>query len=445
MNSDEKNEARIGRQEEIYRIACRYLPGGISRNAIFRRPHPFYVASASGAYITDISGVTRVDFSNNMASLIHGHAHPALVKSACEQIAKGTAYAIATEAEVRLAQHLCERVQGFDKIRFVNSGTEAVMAMIKAARCFTGRPKIAKAEGAYHGSYDFAEVSQAASPANWGNLDSPNNVPLVFGTPREVLDNVVVYHFNDVERTMAILDRQADKIACVLVDPVPHRIGFIPAEERFILALRQWTKRNGALLAFDEVISFRIEYGGAQACYPVTPDLTALGKMIGGGFPIGAFAGRDEIMQNLDPRSAPLKFPLSGTFSANPVSMSAGLAAMELYSEEAVAKINALTQTAINQVYEAARTAGIQISITGGGSLFKIHFRKTAPTTFREAFEDDNLKKVSDAFIEHLHEKGVIIVNSCSCVLSTVMVQKEIDILSEAALSGFRHVKPMLD
>jgi glutamate-1-semialdehyde 2,1-aminomutase len=412
---------------------------------VFRKPHPFYAASASGCYVTDISGVTRVDFANNMASLIHGHAHPALVTAACEQIARGTAYTVGTEAEVRLAQHLCERVSGFGKIRFVNSGTEAVMAVIKAARAFTGRPKIAKAEGGYHGSYDFAEVSQSAGPSNWGDPDRPNSVPNVFGTPPGVLNDVVVYPFNDIERTITILNRQADQIACVLVDPVPHRIGFLPAAEHFISALHEWTRRNGALLAFDEVISFRIDHAGAQAQYPAKPDLTALGKIIGGGFPVGAFAGRDDVMERLDPRQTPLRFPLSGTFSANPVSMAAGLAAMELFDRQVVEQLNSLTRTAMKQIAEAATTAGVPVCLTGAGSLFKIHFRSDTPTTYRESYEDEGARKVVNAFIERLHEKGVIIVNSCSCVLSTVMTQKEVDILSEAALSGFRHVKPMLE
>lgn len=146
--------------DELFQQACKVIPGGISRNTVFRKPYPSYAASAAGCYITDIEGVQRIDFANNMASLIHGHAHPAVVESVIEQVKKGTAYMMATEAEVKYAELLCNRVPGFEKIRFVNSGTEAVMAMIKASRAFTGLSKIAKAEGAYHGTYDFAEVSQ---------------------------------------------------------------------------------------------------------------------------------------------------------------------------------------------------------------------------------------------------------------------------------------------
>ena len=154
-----------------------------------------------------------------------------LVKAVTEQLNKGTAYTLASEIEVAFAQLLCNRVKGFEKIRFVNSGTEAVMAMIKASRAFTGRPKIAKAEGTYHGTYDFAEVSQTANPSNWGDIDNPNSVPLVYGTPKGVLDNVIIFPFNDIERTIAILDKHAEQIACVMIDPVPHRVGLIPGNK----------------------------------------------------------------------------------------------------------------------------------------------------------------------------------------------------------------------
>ena len=310
-------------EEEIYAQACEVLPGGISRNTVFRKPHPNYAASASGCYITDIYGVSRIDFANNMASLIHGHAHPAIVEAVIDQVKNGTAYTSATLAEVRLARLLCDRVPSFDKIRFVNSGTEAVMAMIKAARAFTGKPKIAKAEGAYHGSYDFVEVSQLSNPVNWGDINSPLNVPLVSGTQQSVLNYVVIFPFNDVERTIAILDQYADEIACIIIDPVPHRVGLIRANNEYIAALHNWARKNGSLLVFDEVISFRTNYEGAQENYQVKPDITAMGKIIGGGFPVGAIAGNSEIMKLLDPREPNLRFPLSGTFSANPVSMTA--------------------------------------------------------------------------------------------------------------------------
>jgi glutamate-1-semialdehyde 2,1-aminomutase len=204
------------RSEDLYQQACKIIPGGVSRNTVFHKPYPHYAGTAKGCYVTDMDGVQRIDFANNMASLIHGHAHPAIVEGVTKQIQNGTAYTLATEAEVRLAQLLCDRTPAFEKIRFTNSGTEAVMAMIKASRAFTGKPKIAKAEGAYHGTYDYAEISQTASPDEWGDINKPNSVPLAQGTPQGVLNDVVIFPYNDIERTLAILDQHAKVLSISL-------------------------------------------------------------------------------------------------------------------------------------------------------------------------------------------------------------------------------------
>lgn len=433
------------REHEIYRRACEVIPAGVSRNVLLRQPFPAYVASAQGPFLTDINGVTRVDFANNIASMIHGHAHPRIVEAVCDQVRRGTAFTLGTEIEVEYAELLTSRVPGFEKIRFVNSGTEAVMAMIKAARAFTGKPKIAKAEGGYHGSFDSAEVSQSASPDNWGDIESPNSVAHVAGTPQGVLDNVVIFPFNDTERTLKILDKHADEIACVLVDPIPHRIGMVKADDSFIEALHSWTRANDALLCFDEVICFRVDYEGAQALFNVKPDLTSMGKIIGGGFPIGAFAGRDDIMKILNPGDQNFRFALSGTFSANPISMIAGKVAMEMLDREALDRLNIMAEIAKNQIQEAGKIADIPLSITGCASMFKVHFKDVPPRSYRDVYENDETKKIIRMFLEHLYEKGVIIINSCSCILSTVITQKEVDILSDAMLSAFRFLKPHLD
>lgn len=432
--------------EEIYRQACEVLPGGVSRNTVFRRPFPHYADKASGCYITDIDGTERIDFANNMAALIHGHAHPAIIKAVTEQLHKGTAYTLASEIEVAFAQLLCKRVRGFEKIRFVNSGTEAVMAMIKASRAFTGRPKIAKAEGSYHGTYDFAEVSQTANPSNWGDIDNPNSVPLVYGTPKGVLNDVVIFPFNDIERTIAILDKHADQIACVLIDPVPHRVGLIPATKEFIEAVYNWTRKKGALLVFDEVVTFRVNYGGAQENYPVSPDITALGKIIGGGFSVGAIAGRTDVMKVLDPRESKLKFPHSGTFSANPVTMTAGFVAMELFDKEAVRKLNALTGNAINQIKEVIRLVDVPVSITGAGSMFRFHLTPTPPATYRDAYQSQEALAVINKLLDFLYfNENILMINTFACMFSTVLMQKEIDRLSEGLLHAFKALKPKIE
>lgn len=431
--------------KEIYEQACKVLPGGVSRNTIFRQPHPQYVAQASGCYVNDIDGTQRVDFANNMASLIHGHAHPAIVGAVTEQIKKGSAYTLATEAEVRFAELMCSRNPGFEKIRFVNSGTEANMAMIKAARAFTGKPKIAKAEGAYHGTYDFAEVSQTANPSNWGDINQPNSSAVVHGTPQGVLNNVIIFPFNDIERTIRILDQHADQIACVLIDPVPHRVGLFEGSDEFVEALYQWTQKNNALLVFDEVVTFRVNYGGAQEKYSIRPDLTAMGKIIGGGFPVGAFAGRSDVMKVLDPRESKVLYPHSGTFSANPVTTTAGRVAMELYNKEAVNHINALTKIAISQIEEVIKLADVPVSITGAGSMFRFHLKSTPPSSYREAYQDKETSAIAGEILDYLfYTEKIMMLNTFSCMLSTAISQKEVDRLSDAMLNTFRMIKPKL-
>lgn len=434
------------KSEALYQKAISLLPGGVSRNTVYHKPFPQYVAKASGCYVTDVDGSQRIDFANNMASLIHGHAHRAIVEAVTEQLKKGTAYTLATEAELSLAELLINRAESFEKIRFVNSGTEAVMAMIKASRAFTGKPKIAKAEGAYHGTYDFAEVSQTANPFNWGDISSPNSVPVAFGTPQAVLDNVVIFPFNDIEHTLNILDTQADQIGCVIIDPVPHRVGLLPATKAFVEALYAWTRRNNALLVFDEVVTFRVNYGGAQEKHTVKPDLTALGKIIGGGFPVGALAGRSDVMDVLDPGQSRLLFPHSGTFSANPMTMTAGRVAMELFDQKAVDALNALTTKAIVQLENAIRIADVPVSITGSGSMFRLHFRLSPPQTYREAYQRPAVAAVINELLDYLfYKENIIMINTCACMFSTAITQKEVDRLSDALLNGFRFIKPKLD
>lgn len=444
MSQDSKENG--SQSKAIYDRAVEVITGGVSRNTIFRKPHPFYVASAKGSFITDIEGVERLDFANNMASLIHGHSHPAIIKAVTVQLQKGSAYTMGTEAEVLFAELLCDRVPGFEKVRFMNSGTEAVMTMIKASRAYTGKFKVAKAEGSYHGTYDYAEISQTANPNNWGSIDKPNPVPVVQNTPQGVLDDMVIFPYNDIERTIKLLDENADDIACVLIDPVPHRVGLFPANNDFVEALYKWTRKNNALLVFDEVVAFRVNYAGAQDSYTVKPDLTALGKIIGGGFPVGALAGKSEIMAVLDPRGTFLKHPHSGTFSANPVSTTAGRVAMELFDEEAVLKLNSFTLKARKQIEEVIKVADIAACTTGAGSMFRIHFQETAPNRYRDAYQNPETKAIIDEVLDYLFLKeDLVMINTLACMFSTTLQQNHVDRLSEALLRAFKSVKPKLD
>ncbi len=426
------------RSAELFRQAQEVLAGGVSRNTLLRSPHPIYAAKASGCRIVDVDGVERIDFANNMASLIHGHAHPAIVEAVTSQVSRGTAFTMATEVEIEYARHLCGRSASFERIRFMNSGTEAVMAALKASRAFTGRPRFAKVEGTYHGAYDFAEVSQEPAPQNWGRPDRPASVPLAKGTPESVLGDVVVLPFNDPEGAVALLDEHRDDLACVLLDLMPHRVGLIPADEAFVKALRDWTLANGALLVFDEVITLRAEVGGMQARYDVQSDLTALGKIIGGGLPVGAVAGRAEVMDVFSTGGDGPRLPQSGTFSANPLTMTAGLTAMKLFDAEEVARLNRLGRLARSRIEEAISVVGAPASVTGTGSLFRLHLKAQPPTDYRSTFPTAREKAALGQLIDAFYDAGIVTIRTGMGVLSTPMGEDEIDTLAEAVLSSLR-------
>jgi glutamate-1-semialdehyde 2,1-aminomutase len=389
----------------------------------------------------DVDGVERIDFANNMASLIHGHAHPAIVAAVTAQLNLGTAFTMATEAELLYAEQLCGRSPNFDKVRFVNSGTEAVMTAMKAARAFTGRAKIAKVEGAYHGTYDYAEASQSPAPDTWGRPDNPNSVPLAMGTPEGVLADVVIIPFNDPDTAVAILDQHREGIAGVLLDLMPHRVGLIPASEVFVRALRDWTRDNDALLIVDEVITFREEVGGMQDRYTVLPDLTAMAKIIGGGFPVGAVAGRDEVMSVFAATEQGIRLPHSGTFSANPVTMTAGRVAMELYDQTAVEGLNKLGDLARSRISEAIELSGAPASVTGSGSLFRIHMRADPPVDYRSAYQDQEAVRRLNRFIDGVYDGGIMMLNTAAGALSTAIGVPEIDRLAEVVQNSLRNLK----
>jgi glutamate-1-semialdehyde 2,1-aminomutase len=422
---------------ELYKRAQKVLPGGVSRNAVLRDPHPLYVDHAEGCRIVDVDGVSRIDFANNMASLIHGHADPDMVRVVSEQIAKGTAYNMGTEAEILYAEHLLSRNASFEQLRFVNSGTEALMLAIKASRAYTNRPMIAKAEGAYHGAYDYVEISQTPKPDGWGNADIPNRVPLVSGTPASAIDDVVVFPFNNIDKTIALLDQYADKLACVVFDLMPHRVGLNPADPAFVRAIRDWTTQNNVMLVLDEVITFRAEHGGLQEQYGIHADLTALGKMIGGGFPIGATAGRADVMDVLNPHSKRYLYPHSGTFSANPISMVAGHVAMEKFDQASIEGLNQLAQRAKLGIQNAIEETGIAASVTGSGSMFRVHLKENAPHNYREAYLSPDEARRLKLLLDHMFDAGFVLINTCSATLSTPMAETEIDALVAGYKSGF--------
>ena len=289
--------------QKMYDRALASLPGGNTRTTVFMKPYPIYAARGEGCRVWDLDGNVYIDCINNFTSQIHGHAHPALIKAATAQLALGSAFGLPTESEVDLAELLVSRLPSVEQVRFANSGTEAVMMALKAARAHTGRPKIAKCEGAYHGSYDYAEVSLDPTPEAWGR-NAPVSVAYAKGTPDNVLADVVTIPFNDTEAAVSLIREHGEGLACVLVDPMPNRAGLAPADRTYLEALRKVTREVGALLIFDEVITFRLGYRGAQGIWNIDPDLTTLGKIIGGGFPVGAIGGHRDVMAVFDPRPA---------------------------------------------------------------------------------------------------------------------------------------------
>lgn len=423
---------------KLYKRATKSLPGGVSRNTVLRSPHPIYADFASGFEVTDIEGAKYIDFSNNMASLLHGHAHPETNEAVKKQLERGSAYMVATEVEVLYAEYLCQRCPSFEKIRFVNSGTEAVMAAIKAARAFTNRPKIAKVEGAYHGLYDYAEISQTTTPKVWGSKDNPKSIPVAHGTPTSALNDVIVIPFNDSKRAIAILEQHKQQTAAILIDLMPHRVGLMKIESDFLITLRKWASDNNILLIFDEVVTFRSEFSGAQAWYECQPDLTALGKAIGGGFPVGALAGRKDVMDVMNPLTEKLLFPHSGTFSANPITLTAGLASMKAFDKKAIKRLNKLTKRLITGLESAIDKTGIKACVTGGGSMFRVHFKEQPPRNYRETFTSEQENHMIKAQLDHMFSSGFLMINTCAGVLSTPMREQEVDAFVGAMKDGFQ-------
>ena len=425
------------RSAELFRRAQQVLPGGSTRTTVALPPYPIYAQAGSGYLLTDADGTARIDFTNNATALVHGHAHPAIVDAVTEQVRRGSSFANPTEAEVALAELLCERLPSAERVRFCNSGTEAVMLGIKVARAYTGRSRIAKCEGVYHGSYETAEVSLDPSPETWGE-PLPVPVGLTPGTPPGVVDAVAVLPFNDAEGAAAVLARE-DELACILVDPMPSRAGLVPASPAFLEVLRSHCRRTGALLMFDEVITYRVGPGGMQQELGVTPDLTALGKIIGGGFPVGALAGREDVMAVFDGSHGPARLPHAGSFNGNPVSMVAGRTALELLTPDAYARLNALSDEARALLNEVFRQAGSSGSVVGMGSLLQVRL-SDAPPGYRNQREPPHLQERRLALTHHLLNSGILfnLTGLGLGTISTPMERPQIVQLADALAQGLR-------
>ncbi|MGI9040582.1 MAG: aspartate aminotransferase family protein [Gemmatimonadales bacterium] len=338
---------RTPASERYFEEARRYLPGGDSRSTLFFTPYPAVFAHGDGCRLTDLDGNEVLDFTGNHSSLVHGYGHPALMEAVGRQLDAGTCFPGPTEPQLRLARLLSERVPSIELVRFTNSGTEASLNAIRAARSFTGRRVIAWAKGAYHGTLD--ETMTAAHP------------------------DAIVLPFADPDAAVRRIEERAGELAAVLVEPVQGSAGMIPATQEYLRRLREVTARLGILLVFDEVVSFRVAWGGAQEHFGVTPDLTILGKLIGGGFPLGAFGGRRDVMELFDPsRGAPV-IPHPGSYNANPMSLAAGVATLELLTREAIGRLNRSGESLRSRLQETLGEFSVDARVTGLGSLFAIH------------------------------------------------------------------------
>lgn len=417
------------------------FPGGSTRNQTYFPPHMIYAAEASGCRMRDIDGNELIDFHNDYTVTILGHAHPDVERAVIEQTKSVMCSALAVPAEVELGEIICGRNPNFERARFMVTGSEAVANAMKAARAFTGRPKIAKCEGVYHGANDFAEVSLDPTPQNWGQ-DKPTSVGFSDGVPQGVTDNVVVIPFNEPETARAILDAHASDLAGVLVDLTAARCGAKPATAEYIAMLQDFTQTSGALLIVDEVISFRMARGGAQEALGVKPDLTTFGKIIGGGMPIGGLAGRADVMSVFDASKGKPAVPQSGTFTAHPLTMAAGQAMMRAYDGETIDRLNALGDTARAQLREALAQSGIGGQVTGESSLFLMSFTDEPFHDYRSYYRAtaDRHHRIMGLLFPKLINRGVLISAWGFGCLSTPMEQAEIDHLSEAVLESLREI-----
>lgn len=348
------------------------FPGGDTRMSAHFAPYPLFIERAEGARLYDADDHEIIDFMNNFTSLVHGHANPAIVAAVQQQVALGSAYAAPTRSQVALAGLLCERVPSVEQMRFTSSGSEATLMALRCARAFSGRQKVMKMEGGYHGSYELAEVSLVPHPDRCGPLHAPQPVPVDASIPDSVLRDTVVCPYNQPDIARSLVARHAHELAAVIVEPALGSMGMIPASVEFLEALREATAAHDVVLIFDEVITLRGGYGGVQSLVGITPDLTAMGKIIGGGLPIGAVGGRRDLMRMFHPDEAQPVMHAS-TFSGNPMSMAAGHAAMEQLDPQSLERLAALGERFREGAARAFQNHGIRGQATGLGSLCNLH------------------------------------------------------------------------
>jgi len=422
----------MGKQSEIlFEKAQRYIPGGVNSPVRAGKSvgmNPPFITGANGALIRDVDENEYIDYVGSWGPMILGHAHPTVVAAIEKRLAKGTSYGAPTELEVTMAETIVDIVPSIEMVRMVNSGTEATMSAIRLARGYTGRKKLIKFDGCYHGHADSLLVSAGSGVATLGIPGSP-------GVPDDLARHTISIPFNDIEPVNHAFDKYGPEIACIIVESIPGNMGVVIPDKTFLRALREVTREHGALLIFDEVISgFRVAPGGAQEVYGILPDLTCLGKIIGGGLPVGAYGGKKEIMMCMAPEG---EIYQAGTLSGNPLAMAAGIATLEILKKgNLYTELEEKSDTLFSGLRNAAGDAGIQVVINRVGSMGTLFFTAKPVSNFADAKESnqDLFKK----YYRRMLEQGIYLAPSpfeasfLSAAHTNEMIEKTIRCASKA-------------
>lgn len=391
--------------QKLFTESQRFIPGGVNSPVrAFRAVGgtPIFFKEGSGAYLWDADGNRYIDFVGSWGPAILGHAHPEIVQTVQERAAKGLSFGAPTELELLMAEKLCSLLPSIEQVRLVSSGTEATMSAIRLARGFTGRSKFIKFEGCYHGHGDALLVKAGSGALTFGNPSSA-------GVPPEVAAHTLVLPYNDGDALAKTFELSGDEIACVIIEPVAGNMNFVLPSAEYMRSLRELCTRHGVVLIFDEVMTgFRVGLGGAQEYFGITPDLTTLGKVIGGGMPVGAFGGRRDIMSHLAPLGGVYQ---AGTLSGNPVAVAAGLKTLELISQPGFFDQLAKTTTSLtNGLVAAAKSCGIPFSAASLGGMFGLFFAEEVPRNFAAVMTGDRDR--FNRFFHAMLERGIYLAPS---------------------------------
>ncbi|NYT01182.1 MAG: glutamate-1-semialdehyde 2,1-aminomutase [Methanosarcinales archaeon] len=392
---------KLDASASLFETARKLMPGGVSSPVRAISPLPFYVARAKGPYLWDADGNRYIDHCLAYGPMILGHRHPAILRAVAEQMENGWLYGTPTELEVQLAQRICGLYPSVDMLRFVSTGSEATMAAIRIARGASGRDRIVKIEGGFHGAHDCVLVKAGSGATTLGTPDSR-------GVPVDTAKNTLQLPFNDLEAMERVFKDNRGQIAAVIMEPVLGNIGPVLPEPGYLEGVRDLTREHDILLIFDEVITgLRLSLGGAQSYYGITPDLTTLGKIVGGGFPIGVVGGRRELMENVAPQGGVYQ---AGTFNGSPVSMAAGIATIDfMQREQALDRVNATGERVRRALSEIVADLGLGYSVTGIASMFKVFFGER-PKNYTMALKCDKAGYLR--FFHRMLEAGVFLTPS---------------------------------